>query len=100
MTHHDESNEQERPRRATPGARRHTLPMTPPTVRVMRNDEFTAVRKVSVAAFAGDPRIGPLLDTLRSSWSWEDALSFVAVRDGRSSVTRSTRMRSWMPRRA
>lgn len=56
--------------------------MTPPTVRVMRNDEFTAVRKLAVAAFAGDPRIGPLLDTLRSSWSWEDGLSFVAVRDG------------------
>jgi putative acetyltransferase len=56
--------------------------MSQPTVRVMRSDEFTAVRKLSIAAFNGDARIGPLLDTLRASWSWEDALSFVAVLDG------------------
>jgi putative acetyltransferase len=56
--------------------------MTPPTVHAMRSDEFTAVRKLSIAAFGGDSRIGPLLDNLRSSWSWEEALSFVAVRDG------------------
>jgi putative acetyltransferase len=56
--------------------------MSQPTVRVMRTDEFTAVRKLSIAAFNGDARIGPLLDTLRASWSWEDTLSFVAVRDG------------------
>jgi putative acetyltransferase len=56
--------------------------MTPPTIRAMQNDEFGAVRALSVAAFDGDTRIGPLLDTLHASWSWEDALSFVAVRDG------------------
>jgi putative acetyltransferase len=48
----------------------------------MRNDEFGAMREVCVAAFGGDERIGPLLDTLRASWAWEDALSFVAERDG------------------
>jgi putative acetyltransferase len=47
----------------------------------MRPKEFTAMRELSVTAFDGDPRIGPLLDTLRASWSWEDELSFVAVRD-------------------
>ena len=56
--------------------------MTPLAIRVMLNDEFTAVRQLSIAAFDGDPRIGPLLDILRTSWSWDDALSFVAVRDG------------------
>jgi putative acetyltransferase len=48
----------------------------------MRNDEFDAMREVCVAAFGGDERIGPLLDTLRTSWAWEDALSFIAERDG------------------
>ena len=48
----------------------------------MRADEFVAMREVCVAAFGGDGRIGPLLDTLRASWAWEDALSFVAERDG------------------
>jgi len=55
--------------------------MSRTTIRVMRPDEFVAVRDVSIAAFKGDPRIGSLLDILRASWSWEDALSFVAVRD-------------------
>ena len=49
------------------------------TVRVMRPDEWSAARAVSVAAF-DDPTIGALLDGLRESWSWEDALSFVALR--------------------
>lgn len=56
--------------------------MSTTTVRVMRPDEFTAMRELSVTAFHGDPRIAPLLDALRASWSWEDELSFVAVRDG------------------
>jgi putative acetyltransferase len=55
--------------------------MSPTTIRVMQPDEFPAMRAVSIAAFEGDPRIGPLLDILRGSWSWEDELSFVAVRD-------------------
>jgi putative acetyltransferase len=44
----------------------------------MRRDEFTAMRELSVAAFEGDPQIGPLLDLLNESWAWEDVLSFVA----------------------
>ena len=56
--------------------------MAPPTIRTMQSHEFTAVRELSVAAFDGDSRIGPLLDALRASWSWEDALSFVAVSEG------------------
>ena len=56
--------------------------MSETTVRLMRSDEFTAMREVCVAAFEGDVKIGPLLDALRASWSWEDELSFVAVRDG------------------
>ena len=47
----------------------------------MRPEEFLAVRELSMAAFDDDPRIGSLLDLLRASWSWEDELSFVAVRD-------------------
>jgi putative acetyltransferase len=66
-----------------PGTRPHTPRVTDQTsVRVMRNDEFVAMRELCVAAFGGDERIGPLLDMLRESWAWEDALSFVAVRDG------------------
>ena len=51
-------------------------------VRVMRNDEFDAMRQLARVAFGGDERIVRLLDTLRASWAWEDALSFVAVLDG------------------
>lgn len=51
------------------------------TVRVMRPDEWSQARAVNVAAFE-DPTIGSLLDGLRESWSWEDDLSFVALRDG------------------
>jgi putative acetyltransferase len=51
-------------------------------VRVMRHDEFEAVRDVSVQAFAGDPTIADLLDALRTSWAWDDRFSFVAERDG------------------
>lgn len=46
----------------------------------MKVDEFKIMRNLSVAAFDNDPAIGTLIDTLRSSWAWEDALSFVAVR--------------------
>lgn len=60
----------------------YTHGMTQPTVRVMRTDEFAAMREVSIAAFEGDARIGALLDTLRASWSWEDELAFVVERDG------------------
>ena len=48
----------------------------------MRSDEFVTMRELCVSAFGGDQRIGPLLDLLHASWAWEDALSFVAVRDG------------------
>jgi putative acetyltransferase len=47
----------------------------------MRTDEFDAVREVAVSAFGGDPSLGLLLDELRSSWAWEDELSFVAEID-------------------
>ena len=47
----------------------------------MRPDEYDRVRAVSVAAF-DDEGIGALLDALRGSWAWEDALSFVAEHDG------------------
>jgi putative acetyltransferase len=49
-------------------------------VRVMRPDEFDAMRAVSVAAFGDDESIGELLDALRESWAWHDELCFVAVR--------------------
>ena len=51
-------------------------------MRVMRPDEFEAMRELSVQAFGDDPQIRELLDLLHGSWSWEDELSFVAVRDG------------------
>jgi putative acetyltransferase len=51
-------------------------------VRVMDPAEFDAVRALSIAAFGGDPAIGPLLDLLRDSWAWDDDLSFVAERAG------------------
>ncbi len=44
-------------------------------------EEFDVVRSLSIDAFGGDPQIGPLLDLLRTSWSWDDDLSFVAERD-------------------
>ena len=46
----------------------------------MRPDEYASVRKLSVSAF-DDDTIGGLLDDLRDSWAWEDALSFVALKD-------------------
>jgi putative acetyltransferase len=54
----------------------------PTVVRVMEPDEFDTMRALSVAAFGGDPAIGPLLDLLRASWAWDDDLSFVAERGG------------------
>jgi putative acetyltransferase len=48
----------------------------------MAADEYTAVRELSMAAFGDDAQIGELLDALRSSWAWEDVLSFVATVDG------------------
>ncbi len=50
------------------------------SIRVMRPDEWAVARAVSVDAFGDDPTIGELLDGLRASWSWEDELSFVALR--------------------
>jgi putative acetyltransferase len=52
------------------------------TVRVMRDDEFGAVRALSIAAFGDNQEIGTLLDQLRSSWAWDPSLSFVADLDG------------------
>jgi putative acetyltransferase len=48
----------------------------------MRDDEFPEMRAVAAAAFRGDERIARLIDALRVSWAWDDALSFVAERDG------------------
>src|SRR5262245_34137993 len=50
--------------------------------RVMRADEWTAARTVSIEAFGDDESIGTLLDTLHDSWSWDDSLAFVAVDPG------------------
>lgn len=47
----------------------------------MRPDEYDRVREVDMAAF-DDPSIGDLLDDLRASWAWVDALSFVADAGG------------------
>lgn len=52
------------------------------TVRVMAPHEYTAVRELSMAAFGGEQSLGELLDALRSSWAWDDGLSFVADDDG------------------
>ena len=52
------------------------------TVRVMRPDEFEAMRELAVAAFHDDAQIRVLLDLLRESWAWDDDLSFVAERAG------------------
>lgn len=49
-------------------------------VRVMRPDEYTSVRTLSVSTF-DDDTIGGLLDDLHDSWAWEDSLSFVALMD-------------------
>ncbi len=46
-------------------------------MRLMRPNEYGTVRKLCVSSF-GDPSIGQLLDGLRASWAWDDALSFVA----------------------
>lgn len=50
-------------------------------VRQMLLGEYEQMRAISVAAF-DDPTIGDLLDALRSSWVWQDELSFVAEREG------------------
>jgi len=52
------------------------------TIRVMQPDDYESMRAVSVAAFGNDEGIGALLDLLRTSWAWEDQLSFVAELDG------------------
>ena len=52
------------------------------TFRVMRTDEFDAVRELSASAFGDDDVIRSLFTELRTSWAWEDELSFVAERDG------------------
>jgi putative acetyltransferase len=52
------------------------------SVRVMRADEWAEARAVCIEAF-DDPGIPPLLDLLRTSWSWHDDLAFVAVLDDR-----------------
>ncbi len=41
--------------------------------------EYGAVRDLTIAAFDDEPTLGDLLDALRSSWAWDDSLSFVAV---------------------
>lgn len=47
-------------------------------VRLMRVEEYEAMRDLSVSAFGGDPQIRILLDMLRESWAWDDELCFVA----------------------
>lgn len=51
-------------------------------VRTMLPEEFGAVRELTISAFDDDASLGVLLDALRSSWCWEDGLSFVAELDG------------------
>ena len=51
-------------------------------VRVMRPDEFEAMRELSVAAFGDDAQIRLLLNLLHDSWAWEHDLSFVAEHSG------------------
>lgn len=51
-------------------------------VRLMEPDEFDAMRDLSAAAFDDFVQIPKLLETLHSSWCWEDQLSFVAEHDG------------------
>ena len=43
------------------------------SVRVVRPDEWAAVRAVCDEAFGGDESLGDLLDLLRASWSWHEA---------------------------
>ena len=43
-------------------------------VRVMRPDEFEAMRELSVAAFGDDAQIRLLLNLLHDSWAWEHDL--------------------------
>ncbi|MFZ0323513.1 MAG: N-acetyltransferase [Actinomycetes bacterium] len=59
----------------------HPVGTAPATIRVMRPDEFPAVRALSAHAF-DDPTIATLLDLLRESWAWSAELSFVAEADG------------------
>lgn len=42
------------------------------SVRVMRPDEWAAVRAVCVEALGGDESLSDLLDLLRASWSWHE----------------------------
>jgi putative acetyltransferase len=49
------------------------------SVRVMRPDEWPAARTLCIDAF-DDAGMPPLLDMLRTSWSWIDELAFVAER--------------------
>lgn len=51
-------------------------------VRLMRADEFEAMRELSVSAFEEDPQIRALLDLLYESWAWDDQLCFVAEFEG------------------
>ena len=46
----------------------------------MRPEEWELARMVCAGAF-DEPGIAELLDTLRGSWSWEDDLAFVALRN-------------------
>lgn len=55
---------------------------SPVTVRVMRPEEFEDMSAVSVAAFDGNEEIRRLLRELRTSWAWDEQLSFVAELDG------------------
>ncbi len=52
------------------------------TVRGMDPDEYDSVRELSIAAFGDEPGVGDLIDALRSSWAWDDELSFVAHQGG------------------
>ena len=72
-----------RVRRASRAPRDTMDAMPPVTVRVMRRDEMTAMRAVSIAAFDDDQSIGTLIDALASSWAWDDQSSFVAEVGGR-----------------
>lgn len=52
------------------------------TFRLMRPDEFDEMTALSVAAFDGNAEIARLLHELRTSWAWDEQLSFVAELDG------------------
>jgi putative acetyltransferase len=51
-------------------------------VRMMEPDEFDAMCDLSASAFDDHVHIPKLLETLHSSWGWEDELSFVAEHEG------------------